>query len=158
MANILKMAKIQSIRQLHAANWSQRRIARELELDRGTVARYLQSAPANPKAAIPPAGSGGANAATISPLPDPLPPSTGKTAGPDSAAPSNAAIPPAGLPLGNVEPLVAAPSCRAGRPNQCQPLRDLILAKLIGQLAAQRIWQDLKAGGDVAGRDGKAHR
>jgi transposase len=151
MANILKMAKIQSIRQLHAANWSQRRIARELELDRGTVARYLQSAPANPKAAIPPAGSGGANAATISPLPDPLQPSTDETDGADSAAASNAAIPPSGLPLGNVEPLVAAPSCRAGRPNQCQPLRELILAKLNGQLSAQRIWQDLKAEHNFAG-------
>ena len=42
MANVLKMAKIQSIQQLHAAGWSQRRIARELEIDRGTVARYLQ--------------------------------------------------------------------------------------------------------------------
>ena len=36
MANVLKMAKIQSIQQLHAAGWSLRRIARELEIDRGT--------------------------------------------------------------------------------------------------------------------------
>jgi hypothetical protein len=69
MANILKMAKIQSIRQLHSAGRSQRRIARELELDRGTVARYLQTSPPHPKPAIPPTGSSGANAATFLPSP-----------------------------------------------------------------------------------------
>ena len=37
MANVLTMAKIQSIQQLHAAGWSQRRIAEELDIDRGTV-------------------------------------------------------------------------------------------------------------------------
>ena len=57
MANVLKMAIVQSIRQLHAARWSQRRIARELGIDRGTVARHLRSPPPDPNAAIPPAGS-----------------------------------------------------------------------------------------------------
>jgi transposase len=59
MANILKMAKIQSIRQLYAAGWSQRRIARELEVDRSTVARYLRPAPPAAKPAIPLTGSSG---------------------------------------------------------------------------------------------------
>ena len=57
MANVLKMAKIQSIQQLHAAGWSQRRIASELEIDSGTVARYLRPPPPDPKPAILPAGS-----------------------------------------------------------------------------------------------------
>ena len=57
MANVLTMAKIQSIQQLHALGWSQRRIAVELGIDRGTVARYLQSSPPDPKPAIPPSGS-----------------------------------------------------------------------------------------------------
>ena len=61
MANVLKMAKIHSIQQLHAAGWSQRRIARKLGLDRGTVARQLQSSPPQPKAAIPPTGSASNN-------------------------------------------------------------------------------------------------
>ena len=32
----------------------------------------------------------------------------------------------------------------AGRPSQCEPFRELILAKLDQQLSAQRIWQDLR--------------
>jgi IS30 family transposase len=57
MANVLKMAIVQSIRQLHASGWSQRRIARALEIDRGTVARHLRAPPPDSKAAILPAGS-----------------------------------------------------------------------------------------------------
>lgn len=44
MANQLKMAMIQALLALHARGWWQRRIARELEINRGTVARYLQLA------------------------------------------------------------------------------------------------------------------
>jgi transposase len=144
MANVLKMAKIQSIRQLRAAGWSQRRIARELELDRGTVARYLQPAPANPKPAIPPTGSGDPNAATFLHLPAPPAQESGSSDSADSAAPPNAAILPAGLPVGNIGPTAtAAPSLPCGRTSQCQPLQALILAKLNEQLSAQRIWQDL---------------
>jgi len=40
MANQLKMAKIQSIQLLHSLRWSQRRIARELGVDRETVRKY----------------------------------------------------------------------------------------------------------------------
>jgi Trp operon repressor len=43
MANKLKMAIVQAIPQLLAANWSQRRIARQLRIDRRTVARYAQA-------------------------------------------------------------------------------------------------------------------
>lgn len=48
MANQLKVAKVLSIKSLHAQGWSQRRIARELGVNRETVARYLrtQSRPA----------------------------------------------------------------------------------------------------------------
>lgn len=41
MANRLKVAKVLSIKTLHAQGWSQRRIARELGLSRGAVARQL---------------------------------------------------------------------------------------------------------------------
>jgi hypothetical protein len=44
MANLLKMAQIQAIEVLRARNWSLRRIARELGLDRGTVAKYVRQA------------------------------------------------------------------------------------------------------------------
>ena len=73
MANVLKMAIVQSIQQLQAAGWSQRRIARELEIDRGTVARYLRPPPGDPKPAIVPTGSATPNAATILSLPAPPP-------------------------------------------------------------------------------------
>jgi transposase len=41
MANQLKMAKVQTIHTLHQQGWSQRRIAKELGIDRATVARYV---------------------------------------------------------------------------------------------------------------------
>ena len=44
MANELKVAKVLSIKALHAQGWSQRRIARELEINRETVARHLRAA------------------------------------------------------------------------------------------------------------------
>ena len=44
MANQLKMAKVQTILTLHRQGWSQRRIAEELGIDRGTVARYVGGA------------------------------------------------------------------------------------------------------------------
>jgi hypothetical protein len=37
------MAIVQAIEQLRALRWSQRRIARELGIDRGTVSRYVQA-------------------------------------------------------------------------------------------------------------------
>jgi hypothetical protein len=96
MANVLKMAMIQSILHLHSLRWSQRRIARELDLDRGTVGRYLSRHLRPPNTAIPPAGSGAANAAIFSAFPGPSDIATDRTAGADSTAGSNAAIPPTG--------------------------------------------------------------
>ncbi len=143
MANVLKMAKIQSIQQLHAAGWSLRRIARELEIDRGTVARSLRSPPPDPNAAILPAGSAESNAATFAPSPAPGAKPSGGSANADSAAAPNAAILPAGSesPSGPItEPLKTSP---LGRPGQCERYREQILAKVDQQLTAQRIWQDL---------------
>ena len=52
MANQIKMALIETILTLHRRGWSQRRIARELGIDRETVKRYLrlESAPKPAKA------------------------------------------------------------------------------------------------------------
>jgi transposase len=143
MANVLKMAKIQSLQQLSAAGWSQRRIARELGIDRGTVARHLRSAQSDPNTAILPAGSDGPNAATISPFSAPAPPGSGEDGRTDSAPAANAAILPAGS--ADVNALASAPRSASarGRPGQCEPYRELIQAKLDCQLSAQRIWQDL---------------
>ena len=96
MANVLKMAKIQSIQQLHAAGWSQRRIASELEIDRGTVVRYLRPPPPDPKPAILPAVSEGPNAATFSPLPALTAAASGGSEGANFPGRPKPAISPAG--------------------------------------------------------------
>jgi transposase len=57
MANHLRMAVIESILSLHQRGWSQRRIARELGIDRATVARQLGQAQNEPKPASAPTGS-----------------------------------------------------------------------------------------------------
>lgn len=48
MANLLKMALIDSIQSLRAQRWSFRRIARELGIHRETVARYVRLAQSKP--------------------------------------------------------------------------------------------------------------
>jgi hypothetical protein len=59
MANQLKMAILESILHLHALGWSQRQIAREEGIDRGTVRKHLIRCQNAAKAAILPAGSAG---------------------------------------------------------------------------------------------------
>ncbi|MBK8915394.1 MAG: helix-turn-helix domain-containing protein [Phycisphaerales bacterium] len=118
MANRLKMAKVHSIQTLHAAGWSQRRIARVLGVDRGTVARYVQAAraveqnqpnlptgpPDDQDQPNPPTGSGGASGGQNQPNP------------PAGSGPAS--------------------RCAAARSDR---------AWLERGLSAQRIWQDLKA-------------
>ncbi len=53
MANQLKMAIIESILALYQRGWSKRQIARELGLDRETVARHLRLAVASKPASAP---------------------------------------------------------------------------------------------------------
>ncbi|MEN6424139.1 MAG: IS21 family transposase [Phycisphaerales bacterium] len=152
MTHRLRMAKVQAIRQLHALKWSARQIARELEIDRGTVGRYLRQLRNEANAAIPPAGPEGSNAATFPR--SPAPPVEGSDgagcaagkAEPNSAIPpagaegdraaANAAIPPAGAACGGERQ-------PAGRRSACEPYRELVLAKLEQGLSAQRIFQDL---------------
>jgi hypothetical protein len=62
MSNLLKVAMIETILSLRQRGWSKRRIARELGVDRGTIARYLRQAPQAPKPAIAPTGSPGIRA------------------------------------------------------------------------------------------------
>jgi transposase len=110
------MAKVHSIQTLRAQGWSQRRIARTLGVDRGTVARYVYAAAATlQNQPNPPAGSDG--------HPDTLghdPPVAGQ----------NRPNPPAGS---------------SGPPSLCEPLREAIVAALEQGLSSQRIWQDLRS-------------
>ena len=57
MANDLEVAKVHSIQTLRERSWSQRRIARELGIDREMVARQLRLAAEVPKPAKAPPGS-----------------------------------------------------------------------------------------------------
>ena len=57
MANLLTMADIQAILHLHEQGWRQRRIARELHVDRETVAKYIRASGCVPKPAKAPIGS-----------------------------------------------------------------------------------------------------
>ena len=72
MANVLKMVLVESILSLHALCYSQRRIARELGVDRETVGKYLRQELTGAKPAIAPAGSGWSKPATLPDLPAPI--------------------------------------------------------------------------------------
>ncbi len=121
--NQLKMDIQQTISTLSRSGWSQRRIARELGIDRETVARYRRLARQSeePKPAIPPAGS----EALQEPKPAILP--TGSEA------------------LQEANPANSPSGSKPGRVSQCEPFKGAIEAGLDRGLSAQRIYQDLVA-------------
>jgi transposase len=170
MANRLKMANIQAILQLHALQWSGRRIAQHLGLDRGTVAKVLRQAQPDPKPAKTPFGSEGSKPATLDSVPGPaLPaPSEPTTTAPDSSGDPNSK--PAKAPSGFIAgirtttvttgPMPATAACVPDESSgdattrsrsACEWFRELILAKLEDELSAQRIYQDLVANHGYAG-------
>ena len=127
MANRLKMVQIQAVTALLQQGWSQRRIARELGLDRETVARYAQQT-AKPANLRPGSEEGGeAKPANLRPGSEP------------SAEAQDPLL--AGLPNGE---LVAPTGASAGEHSVCWPWREVIQRKLDQALSAQRIWQDLR--------------
>ncbi len=117
--NHLEMDQQQSILTLTAKGWSQRKIARELHIDRETVARHRRLAQQNAvsKPAIPPPGSDTPHTGA-----DVLSAETAQ----DSGHPKPAISP-------------------AGRRSDCELFRATILVKLALGLTAQRIYQDLVA-------------
>ncbi len=74
MANRLTMAKIHSIQTLRAQGWSQRRIARALDVDRETVARYVRAAEGPQNQPNPPTGSEGPRDPPVADQNQPNPP------------------------------------------------------------------------------------
>ena len=94
MANLLKMANVQSILLLHVQGWTQRRIARELEIDRGTVRKYLRQQLCRAKPANAPTGSDESKPANVLMVPAPGPkPATapvGASGEPAGSKPANA--------------------------------------------------------------------
>src|SRR3569623_2729448 len=157
MANRLKMAIILAILHLLSLRWTRRRIADELGIDRDTVRRYLSRHLGGPNAAIPPAGSEAPTAATFAGVPALEGEASDRAGSSNLTAGSNAAIPPAGFdavagtstaaipPAGSDAAACSHNATRFGRRSECEPHRELILAKLDQGLSAQRIWQDLAA-------------
>jgi transposase len=117
MANRLKMANIHAVIGLLEQGWSYRRIARELGIDRDTVARYDRIRKSKPAIVAP---------------------------GSDVQEDPNAAISTAGSEqfLDDLFFLKAS-GHPPGRVSECEPFRDVIDKKLDQCLSAQRIWQDL---------------
>ena len=158
MANRLKMAILHSIQLLHALHWSQRRIAAELGIDRGTVRKYLACGSCEANPTISSSGSEGPKPATFSGVPGPDAPATGDDGRVDGEPPPHPAISPPGAgagveasksaisPSGSAAGFADANEPRSiGRPSACEPYREIILAKLGQDLTAQRIHQDLVA-------------
>ena len=131
MANRLKMATVDSILRLHAQGRSQRQIALDLQVDRKAVSRYVRLAKRDAPSAAAHTGVNGPD--PVGALWPPPPVSKGANAPTGSVADS---LPPA------VAEFLARPSGR-GRRSDCEPYRELIVAKLDQGLSAQRIYQDL---------------
>jgi transposase len=142
--NQLKMDIQQAISALSSSGWSQRRIARELEIDRETVARYRrlarEAAPSNP--ANPPAGSEPVEPAN--PAISPTGPEVATVPNGQTVPPPNPAIAPAGsIPVEGSKPAISPTGPKFGRVSHCEPFESFIKEGLDGGLSAQRIYQDL---------------
>jgi transposase len=127
--NQLKMDIQQTIGTLSRGGWSQRRIARELGIDRETVARYRRLArlAEAPKPAIPPTGSEPAEDSNPAIVP---------TGSATAAVPDH-------LPADSSNPAISPAGSKPGRVSHCEPFEVFIKAGLDGGLSAQRIYQDL---------------
>src|SRR5437667_597442 len=129
MSNFLKMDLVNAIQALKSKGWSKRRIARELQIDRQTVRRYLRAA--SPPLSIPDTAQ--ADSGQNHPL---------STPGSERPSEQNHPL----STLGNlevtavIERVFAEPS---GRPSKCQTYAERIEAKVHLGLTAQRIYQDL---------------
>ena len=128
MSYLIKVATIDIILSLHRRGWSQRRIARELDINRETVARYLRHAESASKPANAPTGS-----------------DTSESASKPANAPTGSDALETGPNLPDQPPISAPVSVGHGdrRKSECEPLRDVIQSKCDLGLSAQRIYQDL---------------
>jgi transposase len=116
MSNVLKVSLQTTIYSLAQRGWSQRRIAKELGINRETVSRYLRL----PKPAISTAGFEDDEAAK------PAISITGNLAGKEES-----------------KPAISIAGIGAGRRSRCEALAEVIGAKVEVGLSAQRIYQDL---------------
>jgi len=120
MANQIKMAVRDSILTLYDRGMPQRRIARELGINRETVSRHIRGTHNRP--------------------PDPAISPIGNSTGDDSKP----AIMPAGTePVESPKPAIV-PIGKPGRRSDCEPYRAVIDTGIEKGLSAQRLFQDLR--------------
>jgi hypothetical protein len=118
---------VHSILTLHERGWSQRRIARALGIDRGTVLRHVRAAEAVRAAHAPPGASAvepGPAAAIVSNAANaPTGAAAGEGTGAAVANVSNTANAPIGS---DVSKAANAPTGSGGRTSDCEPYRAFI--------------------------------
>ena len=156
MANRLKMAIIETIITLRRRGWSKRRIARELGLDRATVARHMRTAADQSNAAIAPPGSdaveAGSNAAIAAPGSDAVEAGSNAAIAPPGSAESDGGFAAVAEPPDAAIPHSVPIERRGvGRPSDCAAYRGVIVAAWERDLSAQRIYQDLVSDHGFAG-------
>lgn len=143
MANRLSVAKMHSILTLDHRGWSQRRIARELGIDRETVARHLRvSGAVDPKPATranAPPGSVAAEAAKPASAANALTGSDAEVALDAEGSSTGEAFPGRAGPDGGVDG-----RCTSGPTSGCVAYHACLMAKLELGLSAVRIHQDLR--------------
>jgi len=119
VSNVLEVSLQTTIYNLSDRGWSQRRIGRELGINRETVGRYLLL---RAKPAISTTGPEGSDESSKPANP---------TAGDDGC--------------GELKPAISTAGKGAGRKSQCEPLAGVISSLVEVGLSAQRIFQDLVA-------------
>ena len=138
--NQLKMDLRQSIISLSGNGWSQRRIARELGVNRETVAKYRQEARAEGESNPAPALAGPAGSSDCS---------GSKPAIPPTGSPPVEALEPSSLT--EPKPAIVPAGSEPGRKSQCERFEVQITTGLEAGLSAQRIYQDLVSDHQFAG-------
>lgn len=134
--NVLEVSLQLTIRSLCERGWSQRRIARELGVDRSTVARYAPAKPATGD--NPTAGSSVGEPVSVTSAG--AKPATNPTTGSEPAKPATA--------TGDANPTAGSPP---GPPSLCEPHRAVVVAAVERGLSIQRIFQDLQSEHAFAG-------
>jgi DNA-binding transcriptional MocR family regulator len=130
VANRLTMAMIETVLALHRRNWSTRRIALELGINRETVARYIAQAGAEAKPAIAPTGSALESEGAK--------PAKAPTGSGEEPAGSKPAIAPTGSAR-EVPEQEPASEASLGSGSLCEPFRQVIQHMVALGLTAQRI-------------------